>query len=573
VSGVNEVGSLADKMQAARQAGRYLFVPGTFDGWNCRAVDGSGAYMRVEPSQNGSGWFWEANTQDDGRSDSGSSASRNDAILECIVALQQAGLDMDVFPTESVVNAKMSIPDESVPSFALQFKDADRYTTPVESSLVLFLPKTYFRPEAMRVSQRESESGKWFEVETYNPGRERWIDQKSYADLKTAVNDAVDWYPDPAQAKTAAQVVARGSDSVPELVGMQRGALDSLYATRDEILSLPRHQTPQGEMIRYEDVARLSGAQYVPTEPEAMRPAAFGVAEPKTSAVTVDTSTFRKLTYEYAEAIMHGSVPQTSKAWEALVAHVDAGYAVHAAPRAAAPDFEAVADKRMSELSPQQQDDARELWLRKQIGSFGEESARHLKFLLDRLDTARAPSPADVLRSRVQSWESGREALNLIEGKELAEVAMHKLGLPAPAWRRSVNYAPEHAWEYADVIMDHGKMVVGASSGGVVSIDGSPFTPKDKVMNISLVPVEESMRARVAQLLVQVGPSVVPAPAEAGYVLAFPGASDAEGDELIESLRAAGNVVHKVPTAIAAVALQEVEITPESERHIDGLQP
>jgi hypothetical protein len=43
-----------------------------------------------------------------------------------------------------------------------------------------------------------------------------------------------------------------------------------------------------------------------------------------------------------------------------------------------------------------------------------------------------------------------------------------------------------------------------------------------------------------------------------GYVLAFPGSNDAETSELIESLRAGGTEVHRVPTVEAAVALQAV---------------
>ncbi|EML1597777.1 VRR-NUC domain-containing protein [Burkholderia cenocepacia] len=59
------------------------------------------------------------------------------------------------------------------------------------------------------------------------------------------------------------------------------------------------------------------------------------------------------------------------------------------APAHGAPDFDAVRDKRMSELTPAQQDDAHELWLREQIGWFNPDVQRHLQLLLDRLDVAR----------------------------------------------------------------------------------------------------------------------------------------------------------------------------------------
>jgi|GEM_PF-1201415 len=57
--------------------------------------------------------------------------------------------------------------------------------------------------------------------------------------------------------------------------------------------------------------------------------------------------------------------------------------------------------------------------------------------------------------------------------------------------------------------------------------------------------------------------------AVSGYVLAFPGASDAEGEELVESLRAAGNNVHRVPAATAATALREVAA---AERNAPGFE-
>lgn len=53
------------------------------------------------------------------------------------------------------------------------------------------------------------------------------------------------------------------------------------------------------------------------------------------------------------------------------------------------PDFEAVRDKRMSELTPAQQDDARELWLREQLGFMPEYHRAFYEFLLKRLDDAR----------------------------------------------------------------------------------------------------------------------------------------------------------------------------------------
>jgi hypothetical protein len=53
------------------------------------------------------------------------------------------------------------------------------------------------------------------------------------------------------------------------------------------------------------------------------------------------------------------------------------------------PDFDAVRDKCMSDLTPQQQDDALELWIREHVEWYSSSNKSHVKFLLRRLDEAR----------------------------------------------------------------------------------------------------------------------------------------------------------------------------------------
>lgn len=79
----------------------------------------------------------------------------------------------------------------------------DRYLEQVATRLVLPLPVTNFRPEAMRVTERKSGSGVWFEVETFNPRLKSWIDQKSHPTEEIAINDAKGWYPDPEEVKSS----------------------------------------------------------------------------------------------------------------------------------------------------------------------------------------------------------------------------------------------------------------------------------------------------------------------------------------------------------------------------------
>lgn len=85
-----------------------------------------------------------------------------------------------------------------LPAFATDLDQQYRYRVPVNSKLVQFLPKTDFRPEAMRVTRRESSEAVWFEVETYNEASAHWIQQKDHSTEELALQDAIGWYPDPA---------------------------------------------------------------------------------------------------------------------------------------------------------------------------------------------------------------------------------------------------------------------------------------------------------------------------------------------------------------------------------------
>lgn len=63
------------------------------------------------------------------------------------------------------------------------------------------------------------------------------------------------------------------------------------------------------------------------------------------------------------------------------------------------PDFAAVKEKRMSELTPAQFDDAKEAWLRDNLGWLAPQSEPHVTFLLRRLDEARALAKGDAPRA------------------------------------------------------------------------------------------------------------------------------------------------------------------------------
>ncbi|WP_211634706.1 hypothetical protein [Paraburkholderia domus] len=102
----------------------------------------------------------------------------------------------------------VTVPAVTLPGFANDFDQAEKYNVPVKSALVLFLPVTDFRPEPMRVSRRESEGGTWFEVETYSERSEAWVSQKEHNTEPLAIADAKGWYPAPAEPKAAVVVIS-----------------------------------------------------------------------------------------------------------------------------------------------------------------------------------------------------------------------------------------------------------------------------------------------------------------------------------------------------------------------------
>jgi hypothetical protein len=183
-----------------------------------------------------------------------------------------------------------------------------------------------------------------------------------------------------------------------------------------------------------------------------------------------------------------------------------------------------------------------------------------------------------------------RQSRSLTDAKELAGLVIEKLGLKVPEWHESVGTISPTPWEHAYVDVGSGiKMTVGASSEGGVSISRDPyFTQGSRTISSKLRTVEESMKELVTTLRREydteveqrtIDPlaerDVVPTPATfaketvkakaepavapepVGYVLAFPGASSDEGDELIETLRRGGNNVYRVPSEMAGPVLRE----------------
>ncbi|MBP8275356.1 MAG: hypothetical protein KAX55_00485 [Propionivibrio sp.] len=88
------------------------------------------------------------------------------------------------------------------------------------------------------------------------------------------------------------------------------------------------------------------------------------------------------------------------------------------------------------------------------------------------------------------------EARTIEEGRLLAEKVVNDLGGSLSAWEPC---SPEIVgyWEYANAGFDGVEVRVGVSSGGVVSLNGRPFTP-DGLMNVTETAVRESFLRLVA---------------------------------------------------------------------------
>lgn len=113
---------------------------------------------------------------------------------------------------------------------------------------------------------------------------------------------------------------------------------------------------------------------------------------------------------------------------------------------------------------------------------------RYIDFVMNSL--ARYLSPG--LLSPEWKWRLGHTATTLEDARVIVSIIAKELALNVSAWR--VSTTAISPWEYTE-LSDQAEhtLSVGISSGGVVSINGDPFTPKERISNITLINAFESV--------------------------------------------------------------------------------
>lgn len=96
--------------------------------------------------------------------------------------------------------------------------------------------------------------------------------------------------------------------------------------------------------------------------------------------------------------------------------------------------------------------------------------------------------------SEAKTMEQG---LSMVES--LLSDLLSKYGLQRTEWETSNSISP---WKYANITKaGHEPVRIGVSAGGVVSVNGDPFTPVGRFMNVTMASITQSILARVYPML------------------------------------------------------------------------
>ncbi len=113
------------------------------------------------------------------------------------------------------------------------------------------------------------------------------------------------------------------------------------------------------------------------------------------------------------------------------------------------PDFEAVRDKRMSELTGAQKGDAYELWLREQMDHMAPYYQEHLLFLLERIDAVREAAYAvtQTPRNAPEGWQLVPDRSSDAWAAALMQLQPIRLNAAMQGIRAVLATAPKHTAE------------------------------------------------------------------------------------------------------------------------------
>lgn len=89
-------------------------------------------------------------------------------------------------------------------------------------------------------------------------------------------------------------------------------------------------------------------------------------------------------------------------------------------------------------------------------------------------------------------------ATTMEEGRSLAQKVVAQMGCKLSPWIASQTAISP--WEYARLEIGAEVISVGISAGGVVSVNGDPFSPERRLMNINLTNTRESLQHAINKI-------------------------------------------------------------------------
>lgn len=118
---------------------------------------------------------------------------------------------------------------------------------------------------------------------------------------------------------------------------------------------------------------------------------------------------------------------------------------------------------------------------------------------VDFLMSLLAPYLIPTFQSNEWKWRFGATAKTIEDARNIVSIIVEELGLTISSWKPSLTAISP--WEYAQLSDSSEHVItVGISAGGVVSVNGDPFTPIARQSNITLSFAYESISSAFSRL-------------------------------------------------------------------------